>query len=437
MKNSSKGKSQGPSRIATIVGNAAAICSLLYHIGVLFIFFYMKIYPLAYYNIFSCLFFASIIVLIRLRKSFVVLYLLSMIEVMFHQSLANYMIGSNASFDLFIFAMGLLPFLIFDYRIKISVPFTLISSITFMILQNQHFPGVYPIPPQTINFFYNLNLGGTIVMIIITILLFTTIVAKVERNLTVQNGMLESEIKRASVIQQAFFRQDVNGLIGWDVANYIKPMAGVSGDFFDFYKSNRNLDGFGIFDVSGHGISSGLITMLVKNIIHQEFYKNKNDDVWEILNNINDRIVEEKGEVENYLTGILVRFTDKQAEMVIAGHPTPLIYRKSSGLADYLRKTTDSSGAIGIAGFPTFYVSQFVDFEAGDRMLFFSDGVTDAVNDRQEVFGRDRLLNAFCESVNLDANQQIEYIKSTISEFRGSAEQNDDISLICIARTGN
>ena len=433
---SSLEKTHAPSRLALIVGKAATICSLLYHLGVLFIFFFMKIYPLAYYNIFSCIFFLTILLLIPHRKSLVVLYLISMIEVIFHQSLANYLLGSAANFDFFIFAMGLLAFLIFDYQIKISIPFTLISSAVFIYHQNQQFPGFYQISPMGIKFFHNLNLVGTIIMIVITILLFTSVVAKVEKNLTTQNGMLESEIKRASVIQQAFFRHDINGLIGWDVANYIKPMAGVSGDFFDFYKSNKNLDGFGIFDVSGHGISSGLITMLVKNIIHQEFYKNKEYELWEILNKINDRIVEEKGDVENYLTGILVRYTPKQAEMVIAGHPTPIIYKHATGTSSFLKKTTDSSGAIGIAGFPTFYVSQYVDFEAGDRMLFFSDGVTDAVNDRKESFGRERLLNAFNESVDLEADMQIEYIKRAISDFRASAAQNDDISLICIARTG-
>ena len=423
-----------PSRIAITVGQAAALCALVYHVGVLFIFFFMKIYPLAYYNIFSCLFFTTILLLIPKRKSLILLYLISTVEVIFHQTFAEFLLGSDTNFRFFIFGMGLLPYLVFEYRMKISIPITLVCTTVFLILQNQNYPGLYEISSAGYVFFKNINFIGVIALILITIMIFTTIVAKVERNLTNQNVMLENEIKRASVIQQAFFRQDAKDLYGWDIATYIKPMAGVSGDFFDFYKTGKKLDGFGIFDVSGHGISSGLITMLVKNIIHQEFYNDNKLELWEILNNINDRIIEQKGDVENYLTGILVRFTPKKAEMVIAGHPTPIIYKKSTGICDYLKKTSESTGAIGIAGFPTFYISQFVDFEDGDRLMFFSDGVIDAVNERNESFGRLRLIRAFEESIDLSADEQTIYIREKIEKFRGSADQNDDISLICINR---
>ena len=59
-------------------------------------------------------------------------------------------------------------------------------------------------------------------------------------------------------------------LKNYEIAYYNKAMAGVSGDFYDFYYNNTSLEGFGIFDVSGHGLASGLVTMLAKNIIEEE-----------------------------------------------------------------------------------------------------------------------------------------------------------------------
>ena len=434
MKSNMSNEKTPPSKIALTVSFATDACALFYHICIFFVFWGLKVYPMVFYNIISISVFTLILFLLKLKKSVIALFTLGVVEVIVHQVLAEYFIGSESSFHFFIFMMGLLPYLVFDYRFKVSIPITAITSIIFVILEIYNFDPVYSISDRAIFILRYLNISVTIFIIINTILLFTIIVSKSEKNLTTQNNMLESEIKRAAVIQQAFFRQNLSGLRGWNISFYTKPMAGVSGDFFDFYRSENKLDGFGIFDVSGHGISSGLITMLVKNIIHQEFYAKKDLELWEILNSINDRIVEEKGEVENYLTGILVRFYSKEAEMVIAGHPTPLIFRKSTGECDYLKKTSDSTGAIGIAGFPTYYISQFVDFEEGDRLLFFSDGVLEAIDERKEAFGHLRLLRAFQESVDLDVDTQMEYIKDVVSEFRGSCAQNDDISLICIGR---
>ena len=58
----------------------------------------------------------------------------------------------------------------------------------------------------------------------------------------------------------------------------------------------------------------------------------------------------------------------------------------------------------------------------------------EAIDERKEAFGHLRLLRAFQESVDLDVDTQMEYIKDVVSEFRGSCAQNDDISLICIGR---
>lgn len=443
------GKHQ-PSKMAIYIGFAATLCALLYHITVIFVFLWLGVKQMVLYNVFSVTLFAVILLLIILpkKKSLVVLFTIAMIEVIIHQILAECFVGQDTKFHFIIFMAGLLPYFVFDYRLKLSTPMTVISGLLFVTLEVIDFSNLACFPnflrfmhitpvaltSSKIVFLKTMNISFSIILIVITILLFSYLVAQSESRLTRQNLMLEGEIKRASIIQQAFFKQDVSDATDWNIAYFNRPMAGVSGDFFDFYTTGPSLDGFGIFDVSGHGISSGLVTMLVKNIIHQEFYNDMEIPVWKILTKINDRIVEEKGEVENYLTGIIVRFTPEQAEMVIAGHPTPLIFKAGSGKCDYLKKTTESTGAIGIAGFPAFYDSQFVDFTHGDRLFFFSDGVTDILNEKKESFGKIRLLRAFAESVDLDTQAQMEYIKEKISQFQGTTPQNDDISMICIRR---
>lgn len=435
-----------PSKMAVLIGFVATLFALLYHIVIICVFKWLNINQMVLYNIFSILLFSVLLTIIPRGKSLVPIFIIAIAEVIAHQILAEHFIGTETKFHFIIFMTGLLPYFVFDYRLKIATPLTVISSLIFIILDTdilrilhvQFFTDFFPvtsvISPRTVIFLKTINITFSILLIVSTILLFSFLVSRSESRLARQNLMLEDEIKRASVIQQAFFKHDVSYAKNWDISFYNNPMAGVSGDFFDFYKNGNTLDGFGIFDVSGHGISSGLVTMLVKNIIYQEFYNNSDMDLWEILNKINDRIVEEKGEVENFLTGIIVRFMPDKAELVMAGHPAPLMYKSHSGRCDYMDKTAESIGAIGMAGAPTFYDSQFVDFTKGDRLFFYSDGVTDVLNDKGEDFGKIRLLRAFAESVDLTAQSQMDYIKEKISRFRGSMPQNDDISMICICR---
>ncbi len=238
----------------------------------------------------------------------------------------------------------------------------------------------------------------------------------------------------AAVIQQSFFRQEVNDIKKYEVAYFSRPMVGVSGDLYDFYKTGDKLDGLGVFDVSGHGISSGLVTMLVKNIIHQEFYKEKDEELWEIVNKINDRVIEEKGEIQNYLTGVLVRLYEDKFELVAAGHPAPILYKKKTGECNYVKLGERAVGAIGIAGFPVYYESLFYDFEDGDELILFSDGVVDIKNEKDEYFGKDRLLEAAKINIGKSSAEQVSFIANSIYSFCGSREQNDDLTIIVLKK---
>jgi serine phosphatase RsbU (regulator of sigma subunit) len=211
-------------------------------------------------------------------------------------------------------------------------------------------------------------------------------------------------------------------------------MVGVSGDLYDFYKNGEKLDGLGIFDVSGHGISSGLVTMLVKNIIHQEFYKQQELELWEIVNNINDRVIEEKGDIQNYLTGILIRLYENKFELVDAGHPAPILYKKKTGECSFIELSKKSVGVIGIADFPVFYESIFYDFEDGDELILYSDGVIDIKNDKDEYFGKERLLDAVKVNIEKSAAEQVGFIANNIYSFCASREQTDDITIIVLKK---
>lgn len=420
---------------AKIVSTFTCVFSLVYHISVFILFLVLQVYPMAYCNIISISIFTLILALIPKMKNFFVAYFVSASEVVVHQILAEYFLGSQTCFHFFILLMGLLPFLIFEDKFKTSIPLTIVTSILYIIMENIELVPIYNLPISVIRVIRLVNVVVTILIIIFMILIYTVFVFQIEGHLKRQNDMFGREIKLASSIQQNFFKQDVTELENWDMGFCNQPMTGVTGDLWDVYKTNKHLDGFGVFDVSGHGVSSGLVTMLVKNIIHQEFYNDTKRELWETLLKINDRVIEEKGDIENYLTGILARVKDDDTiEFVNASHPLPLVYRKSTGQIEMIPRKTDSLGAIGIRDFPTFYESQTVVLDPGDELLLYTDGATDCMNAEREEYGIERLKESFQNVAEYRASEQIYLLLNDINDFRGSEAPRDDITLMIVKK---
>ena len=419
---------------AKLVSLFVCTCSLIYHIAIWLFFFVIGLKQMFYYNFVSISVFAIILFLIPRLKSYVLVYNLSLIEVIIHQILADYFLGSYTSFHSFILLMGLLPFLVFENKRKHALPITVISSVLYIYFSCRNIEAHAVISPLTSFGIRCMNITITVFIIVFVILIYTRVVDRIEYYLKNHSDNLENEIKMAAVIQQNFFRQEIDNIKKYEVAYFSRPMVGVSGDLYDFYKTGEKLDGLGVFDVSGHGISSGLVTMLVKNIIHQEFYNQQDTELWEIVNKINDRVIEEKGEIQNYLTGVLVRLYEEKFELVDAGHPAPILYKKKSGKCEYVKLGEKSVGVIGIAGFPVYYESLFYDFEDGDELILFSDGVIDIKNENEEYFGKDRLLEAVKINIGKPAAEQVSFIANSIYSFCGSREQNDDLTIIVLKK---
>ena len=245
---------------------------------------------------------------------------------------------------------------------------------------------------------------------------------------------IENEIRLAQVVQQSFFKHNETLYDEWSVSYYNKPMAGVSGDFLDIYNSSSNLDGIGIFDVSGHGIASGLVTMLVKNIIFQEFYNGRNDKLKSIVDRINIRYIKEKGNIENYLTGILARLDGNKIEFINAGHAMPILYNAKDDSADYIEDDNSSFGAIGLPDLPTNFITHSVELNRGDELIFFTDGATEATNAQGEDFGKERLLKSIFRNADRPLTTQVNCIVSDILTFIGNEPQKDDITIIILKK---
>lgn len=275
---------------------------------------------------------------------------------------------------------------------------------------------------------------------------------KLNRELSRLNEHLEDEkfkadmdLQMASLVQQRFLPQPNKQFRGWDVAVYYSPSSIVSGDLYDYYNDNEKLNGIALFDVSGHGISSSLVAMLSKNIISRVFQKGFiiDEPIDRVLNRINNVIMNEKGDIDNYLTGILCRFEADadsdtfRVELGNAGHPYPLKFSARDNEIFELRGNSGKKyyGAIGMRDIDiSFAKSDFV-MEEGDVLICYTDGLTEALNTKQEQFGAERVKQLVKENSALSANELLKCIMKTHTAFTKGKQHEDDITLVIAKRT--
>ncbi len=246
---------------------------------------------------------------------------------------------------------------------------------------------------------------------------------------------IEKEIELAAFVQESFSKRKMPELKDFDIAYYSKAMAGVSGDMYDFYTDDEILEGAGIFDVSGHGIASGLVTMLVRNIFQQEFHQNEEKPLFEVMEIIDKRIRVEKRNIENYLTGILLRIKGNSIEMVNAGHPCPIMYRKETRECSYFdEKRKFSSTVIGLSAIEPFFQETSFELNSGDEIILFTDGIKEAMNARHDEYGSSRFLDSVQNAVQKDFENQIPSVLADIGHFTENTEQSDDITIVIIRK---
>src|SRR5574344_1556319 len=223
-------------------------------------------------------------------------------------------------------------------------------------------------------------------------------------------------------VQQSFYPSQTQ-FPGWDIAICFKPLSGISGDLYDLYQIDGKLRGLSLFDVSGHGIAAGLVTMLTKSVFYRTFKNDLTKNLSETLLDINNAVIAAKGNIENYLTGVLFRYDEKSHEMqlVNAGSPQPLFHRHNTNKAVLLapRKDEKQCGMIGIPGLAVSFPLITFPMEEGDCLVCYTDGLTEAVNDKNEQFGKDRLMQSFASAGDTTADKNLKKILGDLQAFTG------------------
>ncbi len=251
-----------------------------------------------------------------------------------------------------------------------------------------------------------------------------------------QQEIAHRDMIMAVNVQRSIIPQKAPIVNNYDIGLYAQAMSGVSGDFYDFYIQGTTLAGVGLFDVSGHGIASGLLTIMSKSIVFRHFEMLSSVHLGKVLESINQELIQELENVDNYLTGILLRFNDDKVEYVNAAHTDLLLKRKeANNVIVCAHKEKDIKGMfLGKSALQNIYTPLQFSMKPGDMLLLYSDGLTEQKNEAGEEYGFDRLKEAFLHAQGNTVQEICEFIIAAFNEFRGEVRLGDDLTVIVLQK---
>jgi len=218
----------------------------------------------------------------------------------------------------------------------------------------------------------------------------------------------------------------------FDIFASMEPAKEVGGDFYDFYFINDTKFMFLIADVSGKGVPAALFMMTVKTLINN--LSQCNDDPKVLIENINKRICEtnKQGFFITMLVGI-VDINTGELSIINCGHNLPLIKRQNE-CYEYLK--LNSNIVLGVFEDAKFDIYNTV-LNPGDIIYTYTDGITEAVNTKDELYGEERLYKCLNTIKETEPIKIEEKVKADIQKYTDSAPQSDDITMVIFKYNGN
>ena len=264
---------------------------------------------------------------------------------------------------------------------------------------------------------------------------------EVHSRLQKAHALIEEDLKAAARLQQAMLPSAGLETSGIRCRWHFHPCSYIAGDIFNFFPVDENRIGFYILDVSGHGVPSAMLSISLSMVLEPDSIEGnilRQRDAGtgqyraappeEVIEELNRRF---HSKDDRYFTMIygLIDLQSSTLRLGQAGHPSPVLMRDGG-----------SSEALGTGGMPI-GVWPEMDFDnietqiaPGDRILLYSDGVTDCLNPHGEAFGEQRLLKAVEEVAGGDLDTMFTGLVAKLDAWRGGREPDDDLSLLVVER---
>ena len=242
---------------------------------------------------------------------------------------------------------------------------------------------------------------------------------------------VSQEIKLAGQIQASFLPNQFPNIPGWQLAVTLEPAGGLSGDFFDLIPLSRGRLGIVIADVADKGLGAALYMALCRTLIRTyAFEYHSRPDL--VLSEANERILADAR--ANLFITLFYGVLDPHESILTycnAGHNPPFLSSTQNGSKLFALARTGMP--IGIEEEAT-WERKKISFNPGDKLILYTDGVTEAQNDAGELYNEKLLIETIVQRENANAFELQEDILSSIKNFTQGAPQYDDITLMILEK---
>lgn len=245
--------------------------------------------------------------------------------------------------------------------------------------------------------------------------------------LSVEKGRLDGELLAARQVQRSLIPTRAARIPGFQVAGLWRPAHEVAGDFYDFIALGRGRWAVVIGDVSDKGAPAALFMAISRSVIRASAAAEP--DAARAIEKANRLLVADaaNGMFVTVFFGALDS-RSRRLTYVNAGHNPPLMLRAGSGRLEQIKR---HGLALGVEP-DLVWESHLVQFDKGDMLVLYTDGVTEAFNEKDEIFGEARLARVVKSHPGESAAGLVHAIDHEVNEFAGTRHLADDVTLLAV-----
>ncbi|MCC5831939.1 MAG: SpoIIE family protein phosphatase [Chlamydiales bacterium] len=247
----------------------------------------------------------------------------------------------------------------------------------------------------------------------------------------VKKETYQRELAIGRQVQRSLLPSEVPKISGAELAGTYLPALDVGGDFFS-YISSRTKKGedrlvINIADAAGKGISSCLYALSARSLI--KTYSTLTDDPGEALSKTNNAFIADAGDTGMFVTMLTAYYhgNSRILSYYSCGHVAPFV-RRSDGR---LLKLEHSGMAIGLKE-SNGYQTDSIQLEAGDLVIFYTNGLVEAVNDRYQPFSENRLKSCLQQRKWTTAQEAVDGLTAELQTFTGNASQEEEVIIVAL-----
>jgi sigma-B regulation protein RsbU (phosphoserine phosphatase) len=239
---------------------------------------------------------------------------------------------------------------------------------------------------------------------------------------------LEQELALAEETQRSLLPRCLPQFENYRIHAFNSPTRYVGGDFYDFVQLSSG-DWVGVLaDVSGKGMSAALLSSMLLGALSTEFRYGTPPQ--EVLNRANQLLCERSLPYQFVTVFLFLLSSQGSGQFISAGHNPAFLFRSATGKIEEL----ESGNLILGAFLSVSYQSSPLHLDAGDILVVYSDGLTDARDPQEEMFGQQRLLQIIQQEAPKGSNALREKLLKAIEEFTQRLPQTDDITLLVVEK---